>query len=129
MALCTAVVVLLREDGGASLVCAGHPLPYLIRAGEPRPVGRTGPLLGGFDQGHWLAAALEIEPDDILVLYTDGVLDARGPDERFGEERLQQALTGTTSAADAVERIRTALFEFAGAEQEDDIAVLAIQKV
>jgi serine phosphatase RsbU (regulator of sigma subunit) len=129
MALCTAAVVLLRDGGSASLVCAGHPLPYLIRGGEPRPVGRTGPLLGAFDHGHWLAASLEIEPGDVLVLYTDGVLDARGPDDRFGEDRLAATLAGTTSAEDAVERIRSALLEFAGTEQDDDTAVLAMQKL
>jgi serine phosphatase RsbU (regulator of sigma subunit)/PAS domain-containing protein len=130
MALCTAAVLQLRDnDGAASLVCAGHPLPYLVRGGEAHAVGRTGPLLGAFEHGHWLAANLEIEPGDVLVLYTDGVLDARGPDSRFGEERLEAALSGVTSAEDAVERIRAALFEFAGAEQDDDIAVLALQKL
>src|SRR4051795_12810203 len=130
MALCTAAVVLLRESGReAILVCAGHPLPYLIRGGEPRAVGRIGPLLGAFDQGDWLATEIGIEPGDTLVLYTDGVLDARGPDSRFGEERLEECLAGTTSAKDAVERIRKALVEFAGDEQDDDTAVLAMQKL
>jgi serine phosphatase RsbU (regulator of sigma subunit) len=130
MALCTACVVLLRETGNeASLVCAGHPLPYLIRGGEARQVGRIGPLLGAFEHGHWLAATLDVEPGDVLVLYTDGVLDARGSDSRFGEERLEATLAGVTSAEQAVERIRSALREFAGGEQDDDTAVLAMQKV
>ena len=130
MALCTAAVVLLRDDGTeASLVCAGHPLPYLIHDGEARPVGRTGPLLGAFEQGHWLAAAVDIQPGDVLVLYTDGVLDARGPDSRFGEERLQQALSGVATADQAVERIEAALRDFAGLDPDDDIAVLAIQRL
>jgi serine phosphatase RsbU (regulator of sigma subunit) len=129
MALCTAAVVLLRDGGTASLVCAGHPLPYVIRDGRPRAVGRIGPMLGAFDHGHWLAAPLEIEPGDVMVLYTDGVLDARGPASRFGEARLEATLTGTTTAEDAVERIRAALLDFAGAEQDDDTAVLAIQKL
>jgi serine phosphatase RsbU (regulator of sigma subunit)/PAS domain-containing protein len=130
MALCTAAVVLLREDGGdASLVCAGHPLPYLIRDGQPRPVGRTGPLLGAFEQGHWLAATLDIRAGDVLVLYTDGVLDARGPDSRFGEERLEQTLGGVAGAEEAVERIQQALLDFGGPDQDDDIAALAIQRM
>jgi serine phosphatase RsbU (regulator of sigma subunit) len=129
MALCTAAVVQLRDDGGASLVCAGHPLPYLIRQGEVRAVGRIGPMLGAFEHGHWLAATLELQTGDVLVLYTDGVLDARGASSRFGEERLEAALTGTASAPEAVERIRSALVEFAGGEQDDDTAVLALQKL
>jgi serine phosphatase RsbU (regulator of sigma subunit) len=130
MALCTAVVILLREGTNeASLVCAGHPLPYLIRDGVPKPVGRTGPLLGAFEQGHWLPASIQLEPGDVIVLYTDGVTDASGPDDRFGDDRLAAALTGTTGAEDAVDRIRTALIEFAGDEQDDDTAVLAMQKL
>jgi serine phosphatase RsbU (regulator of sigma subunit) len=129
MALCTAAVVQLRDDGHASLVCAGHPLPYLVRAGKPEAVGRTGPLLGAFDHGHWLPATLELQPGDVLVLYTDGVLDARGPHDRFGEARLEATLTGVASAADAVERIRAALSDFAGTDQDDDVAVLALQKL
>jgi PAS domain S-box-containing protein len=129
MALCTAAVVLLRDGGEASLVCAGHPLPYLIRGGHVQAVGRTGPLLGAFDEGHWLAASLEIASGDVLVLYTDGVTDARGNGTRFGEERLEATLAGTASADEAVERIRAALFEFAGNEQDDDTAVLAMQRL
>jgi phosphoserine phosphatase RsbU/P len=101
----------------------------LIRGGNVQAVGRTGPLLGAFDQGHWLSASLEIEPGDVLVLYTDGVIDARGADGRFGESRLEATLTGAASAEDAVERIRAALLDFAGAEQDDDTAVLALQRL
>jgi PAS domain S-box-containing protein len=130
MALCTAAVVQFPNGGSqASLVVAGHPLPYLIRAGQVRAVGRTGPLLGAFENGHWLPVTLEIASGDVLVLYTDGVLDARGSDGRFGESRLETVLAGTTSADDAVERIHAALLEFAGPEQDDDLAVLAMEKL
>jgi serine phosphatase RsbU (regulator of sigma subunit)/PAS domain-containing protein len=129
MALCTAAVALVRESGEASLVCAGHPLPYLIRDGRVEQVGRTGPLLGAFDHGHWLAASLELVSGDVLVMYTDGVTDARGADGRFGEERLEAELAGTRTADEAVERIERALLEFAGGEQDDDTAVLAMQKL
>jgi PAS domain S-box-containing protein len=130
LALCTVAVVLLREGGEeASLVCAGHPLPLLVRGGEPRAVGRTGPLLGAFEDGTWLPESLELQSGDVLVLYTDGVLDARGPDDRFGEERLAEALAGASTALDAVERVRAALHDFAGETQDDDTAVLALERL
>ena len=129
MALCTAAVVLLPDDGGsANIVCAGHPLPYLIRGGRVHAVGRTGPLLGAFEHGDWVPASLDLEAGDVLVLYTDGVIDARGSHDRFGEGRLEATLAGATSADEAVERIERALLEFAGQEQDDDTAVLAMEK-
>jgi serine phosphatase RsbU (regulator of sigma subunit) len=62
----------------------------------------------------------------VVVLYTDGVIDADGEDERFGDERLTTALTGTADANDAIGRIRTALEAFEAGAQADDTAVLAI---
>jgi PAS domain S-box-containing protein len=132
MALCTAAVVLLRAEGGdASVVSAGHPLPLLIRGGRAEPVGRGGPLLGAFDHGHWLPAAVELRGGDVLVMFTDGVTDARSTNGRgrFGEERLLETLEGAANVDDAIERIRAALERFAGAEQSDDTAVLALQRV
>jgi PAS domain S-box-containing protein len=131
LALCTAAVLQFPNGGSsrASLVCAGHPLPYLIRAGQVRAVGRTGPLLGAFEHAQWPVASLELQSGDVLVLYTDGVLDARGAEGRFGESRLETALVGTASADEAVERIQAELLAFAGIEQDDDLAILAMQKV
>jgi PAS domain S-box-containing protein len=131
LTLCTAAVLQFPNGGSsrASLVCAGHPLPYLIRAGQVRAVGRTGPLLGAFEHAQWPVASLELQSGDVLVLYTDGVLDARGAEGRFGESRLETALVGTASADEAVERIQAELLAFAGIEQDDDLAILAMQKV
>jgi serine phosphatase RsbU (regulator of sigma subunit) len=129
MALCTAAVVVLHDGSDeASIVCAGHPLPILIREGRPEAIGRIGPLLGAFDHGHWLPASVQLQAGDLLVLFTDGVTDARGSNGRFGEERLIEALAGAADVDDVVVRIRTAIESFAGAEQTDDTAVLALQR-
>lgn len=130
--LCTACAVLLQvaDDGEATaaVTCAGHPLPYLQRDGEVSQVGRAGSLLGA-----WESTFEEVEfplrDGDILVLYTDGVLDARDGAERFGEERLRTVLAGAGGAADAVERVQDAIDAFQTGEQADDTAVLAIQRL
>jgi PAS domain S-box-containing protein len=130
-ALCTVCVVLLRVDtaGGASarITCAGHPLPYLLRDGVPRPVGRWGPLLGAWDS-NFTVEDVPLQDDDVLVVYTDGVLDARAGTGRFGEARLEAALATADGAASAVSVIREALDAFQTGEQADDTAVLAIQR-
>src|SRR3954451_937382 len=56
-ALCTLCCVLLRERGAdaeATVVCAGHPLPYAVRhATGAEPVGRWGSMLGAWTEGEW----------------------------------------------------------------------------
>jgi PAS domain S-box-containing protein len=133
MSLCSVAAVLLcdREAGAATaqIVCAGHPLPLLVRDGVVRPVGAYSPMLGAYSIQEWARTEIDLEPGDVLTLFTDGVFDAVGEDGRFGEERLAQTLTGAVDADDAVERIDAALSAFAVGEQADDTAVLAVQRV
>jgi serine phosphatase RsbU (regulator of sigma subunit)/PAS domain-containing protein len=132
VSLCTAVCLVLRElgDGAeADVICAGHPLPVLVRDGVAEYVGRFGPMLGAFDDEHWAPHTLAVRPRDVLVLYSDGVLDAVGAEDRFGPERLLEALNGATGAADAVARIEAALGRFEIGAQADDTAILAVERI
>jgi serine phosphatase RsbU (regulator of sigma subunit) len=131
--ICTAVCVGVQPPSastpgvGLQIVCAGHPSPLLVAAdGDVRPVGRPGTLLGAFPEGRWTVADVALGAGDALVLYTDGVTDTRGPDGRFGTERLE-ALLRTIGPADAetiAGGIDAALQEFG--EQRDDVAVLVL---
>ena len=129
LSLCTVGGVRLADDW-AHVVCAGHPLPVLLRDGVARTVGAVGPLLGAYAEVSWPETEIELRPGDVLVLYTDGVLDAVGDDgERFGEDRLLAAIEATRTApsADAaVEALDRALESFAATGQRDDTAVLAV---
>jgi serine phosphatase RsbU (regulator of sigma subunit) len=62
------------------------------------------------------------------VLYTDGVIDAVGEEERFGEDRLVQTLREGQSAADTVARIERAVGEFALGPQVDDMAMIVVER-
>ena len=132
LALLSAGCVLLSDSDGrtyATIAVAGHPRPILVQDGDPRPVGRTSLVLGAADDADYLEDRIEIHADDCLVLYTDGVLDAAGETDRFGEERLMQALAGDASTPDArLERLTAALAAFQTGVQRDDIAVLAAQR-
>jgi serine phosphatase RsbU (regulator of sigma subunit) len=63
------------------------------------------------------------------VLYTDGVLEAPGVHERFGDERLREALQTLPHAAvtTLVERVAMAVSAHLGERPHDDIAILAVQ--
>jgi len=132
MSLCSVAAVLLREHSGgatAEIVCAGHPLPLLVGNGHVRPVGRFSPMLGAQPVEGWARATVELDPGDVLVLYTDGVFDAVGANGRFGEDRLQRTVAGVRDAGEAVARIDQALSSFEVGPQADDTAVLAVERV
>ncbi|HEV2784776.1 MAG TPA: SpoIIE family protein phosphatase, partial [Solirubrobacteraceae bacterium] len=133
MSLCSVAAVLLREDehgaATADIVCAGHPLPLLVRRGTVRAIGSFSPMLGAYRIEEWERTTHALEPGDVLVLFTDGVFDTVGDGERFGEERLERTLDGATDAEDAVNRINAALSAFEVGEQADDTAILAVQRV
>jgi serine phosphatase RsbU (regulator of sigma subunit) len=131
--ICTAVcvgVVGVDEASGAvalQVVCAGHPSPLLVGSdGVVRAVGCPGTLLGAFPEGRWTVSDVVLEPGSSLVLYTDGVTDTRGPEGRFGAERLESLLTslGPLEPDAIAGGIDRALQEFG--EQRDDVAVLVL---
>ena len=131
-ALCTVCCVHLRARGAdaeATVVCGGHPLPYTVRqAGAAEQVGRFGQMLGAWPQGEWSRTTTTLAPGDVLVLYTDGVTDATGAEDRFGDERLQAVLCESSDAEDALRRLADGLADFETGEQADDTAALAIAR-
>ena len=129
LSLGTAVCVRLFNDSNqAEVYVAGHPLPFLIQDGRCAQVGDFGPMLGAFAVVDWRPVTVPITPTATIVLYSDGVIDAVGPDGRFGERRLEDVLADAGTAEEAVARVRTALADFQVGAQADDIAVLAAQR-
>jgi PAS domain S-box-containing protein len=129
--LCTVVCADLREraDGGAvvTLASAGHPPPLLVRGRDVLPVGEPGTIAGAFE-AEWPAVPVEVEPGDLLVLYTDGVTDAMGEDERFGEQRLRELLGRLEGeAGERLASLRAELEAFERGPQRDDTTVLVLE--
>jgi serine phosphatase RsbU (regulator of sigma subunit) len=100
-----------------------------IHAGEPRAVGTPSLLLGVDPDARFAEETVALDDGDSLVLYTDGVLDAQGPHERFGEDRLLDALRGSgTCAEDTLRQVAAPLESFQRGPQRDDIALLVIRR-
>ena len=130
--LCTVVCAELRgRDDGAAVVTmasAGHPPPLLVRGRAVAPVGDAGTIAGAFDDERWPAAPVVLEPGDLLVLYTDGVLDAMGEDDRFGERRLHEALARIEGTpGQRLDALRAELEAFERGPQRDDTTVLVLE--
>jgi sigma-B regulation protein RsbU (phosphoserine phosphatase) len=94
--------VLDVEAGGLRFANAGHPPPLVLRAGtgELEELPTDGTPLGMFDQIASRSRWAEIGPGDTIVLYTDGVVDAVGPDgEPYGEDRFRRILDARRALA------------------------------
>ncbi|MGZ4438062.1 MAG: PP2C family protein-serine/threonine phosphatase [Nocardioidaceae bacterium] len=112
------------------LASAGHPRPWVVRRdGRVEQVDVSGLVLGLLDDGRYTEVAVDLAPGETLVLYTDGVPEAPGKRERFGDDRLRDvlAVSGAADAAAVVEGIAVALSTHLGDRPHDDIAILAIQ--
>ena len=134
-AFCTVGCVRLDPVGGggfsACLASGGHPYPLLVRAGgRAEEVIVRGTLLGVEAEPVLEQVQLDLAVGDTLVLYTDGVVDARGPSgERFGEERLREAVDAAAggSAEAVAAAVDEAVAAFEPEHTRDDRAILALR--
>jgi PAS domain S-box-containing protein len=135
---CTVAFAHLERNGdGTQLTVAtgGHPLPLVLRAdGSVDTVGRPGMLLGVTGDPELSNDSTRLEPGDAVVLYTDGVTDARAPGRILSQSDLC-ALLGDCSGLDAtaiaarIEQAATAPDpeEPDGPEPRDDVAILVLR--
>ncbi|MGJ5820795.1 PP2C family protein-serine/threonine phosphatase [Paludibaculum fermentans] len=115
-------------SGRFRYVNCGHPPALLLRAnGTVELLGATTTVVGLFAVSECPAAVTQLSPGDTLLLYTDGVTECFDPNGvEFGMERLMALLQGTRerSAAEILEEIVTAVSEFGGPEQQDDVTLI-----
>jgi serine phosphatase RsbU (regulator of sigma subunit)/predicted enzyme related to lactoylglutathione lyase len=106
----------------------GHPPPLLVRGdGDVERLTATGTVIGLFEDWECALAERQLQPGDLLAIYTDGVseaIDAR--DEEFGEGRLREALLRVRHrpAADVLAAVLEAVQHFSGPRQFDDITLM-----
>lgn len=134
---CTAISARLEpeECEGAdvklTLARAGHPPPLLLRGdGSLEELGESGRAIGVFEDFELEDLTMRLEPGNIIVLYTDGVTEARSTDGKFfGEDRLKK-LVQDCAGLDAVTvagRIKDSVLDHRGGSPGDDVAILVLR--
>lgn len=125
---------ILHRDGTLRYCNAGHHPPLILRPdGTSRELRvQSGLGVGIFESFCYGESEFELRPDDLLMLYTDGLTEAMNPGkEEFGEERLQDCLRehGEESLARVLECIQETLLKFRdGAEPNDDLTILLLKR-
>ncbi len=127
-----------------SLVNGGHPPAVILRHGAQRTCRAGGETLAG-DRVEWLEVPgtlvgvypdvdldevrVRLDPGDALLLYTDGVTEARSPDGWFGSERLASLVASLAgaSADEIADGVLTAVTDFQGGRLRDDVALLVVR--
>lgn len=109
---------------------AGHPAPLVVQEdGNVHEIGQPGPLLGGFSEATWEDSSVPVAAGDTLFMYTDGVTDTRGEQERFGSARLRSVLSGQAGRppAELLRELEIALDEFQVVGLTDDTGAVALR--
>jgi hypothetical protein len=124
---------LLETGTGAFSYCsAGHPEPVLVRPGSAaRSLVNSEMVLGVREGSRYSNHRATVEMDDLLVLYTDGLTEARDRKGRqFGKERLFEAIEAVADAPACTvpESLFLDVFSFTDGELEDDIAIVALRR-
>ncbi|MGD0698284.1 MAG: SpoIIE family protein phosphatase [Trebonia sp.] len=131
---CTVLFLLLDQvpDGHRlTMATGGHPLPLCRRAdGSIETLGQPGRFLGMVKAADVSESTAVLRPGDRVVLYTDGVTEARAGDAFFGESRIAEVLADSAGlpAQAAADALVAAAVAFQHGQARDDIAVVVLSK-
>jgi sigma-B regulation protein RsbU (phosphoserine phosphatase) len=110
---------------------AGHPAPLLVRGGAVKPLDSHGLLLGVVPEVSYQQSVLQLVPEDLLILYSDGISEARSSDhDLFRAEGISATILERPcdSAASALQSIWSRVDEYMiGGEVADDRTVLVLR--
>lgn len=121
------------DSGHVRLVNAGHLPPLIIRKDIIEEMPKGAPALGLIDQATYCEQHADLEPGDVLFVYSDGLTEARDEVGRFFGQRVIEQLLEKLRGTDADqmgERLLHAVDRFAGnARRTDDLSMVVLQRV
>jgi serine phosphatase RsbU (regulator of sigma subunit) len=130
-----ALASLVRDEDSwqVTVAAGGHPPPLILRTGGGvEEVAAKGTLIGVSGPIRVDTADITLDPGDLLLLYSDGIFEARGGvggREAYGEDRLADALASCHGmpAYAVVERLEQLVSDWIRGAGHDDIALLAVR--
>jgi sigma-B regulation protein RsbU (phosphoserine phosphatase) len=112
---------------------AGHLAPMLIRAGNIELMDSTGTVVGAFPFAHYKEKTVKLEHGDMVVAYTDGIVEPENDyGEMFGEERLKDLLLKFEHAdsSEIIARTMEAVVQWTGStELQDDMTMVVARRI
>src|SRR5215467_6835980 len=123
---------ILDDAGSMEFINAGHPSPILMRHGTAEEAFTEGSFpVGLVPEAEFSTTTLRLEPNDTLVLFSDGVTEAMDPEEQlYGVGRLRAVLVGKNEMPlDEIQKtVLESVENFArGARQADDLTILLVR--
>lgn len=122
----TAVIADVADDGSYKVVSCGHPPPLLITGGAIGELSVAPSLPLGLGAAPVVASGW-LNAGDRLLLYTDGVIEARDPDRRFVDLPWVVSPLASGELQYALDDVLDRLHRFAGAQLGDDVALVAAE--
>jgi serine phosphatase RsbU (regulator of sigma subunit) len=133
MMFATVFIAAINKDTGVvSYIAAGHESPVVVTATGLRMLDSIGgPAIGLFGSVPYVVATTQLQPGDSLVVYSDGLVDARNPaNEGWGLARLQELLSrsGDQSPSVMMRGIISSVDRYMqGVDQFDDLTVMVLK--
>jgi serine phosphatase RsbU (regulator of sigma subunit)/HAMP domain-containing protein len=116
------------ETGRLCYASGGHP-PVFIRhapAGDTEGLEPTGPVLGAIGDAGYDERVVALDDGATVLLYTDGVTEARREGVLFGEERVQASLASGGTPDEVIRRLVEDVSSYSGGVFRDDVAIVAV---
>jgi phosphoserine phosphatase RsbU/P len=125
------VLVFDTLAGTLRFASAGHPAAWLWHDRDVNPLRATGPLLMLDAKATYYSREIRLDSNDLCLMYTDGLAEARDGEQLFGEERVANQLRRDPGASPDVlcKALLEAARDFSSGPITDDVAILAIRRV
>jgi sigma-B regulation protein RsbU (phosphoserine phosphatase) len=116
------------ETGGILIYCnAGHNAPFVLKKGKTEFLRNGGPVLGPTPDATYTRGYVQLDPGDVLCMYTDGIIEARDKEDReYGIDRLVRLVKAhrTRTAQEIGREVLGRIARFGPGEQDDRTVVI-----